>query len=229
MQHTAYGRGPSNNLGTQSRTIAITALCLFALAGLISGFAVGAFVRPGHTKQENISTTAVTPKIAGQTAVPTRTPSLQRPVNLGIPKIDHVSYSEVADGTTTYTLSSQVITRSDTPVHAPDVTCKVWLVQQIPDGAKFDISNQALKDVNNLQNPIVGTVKNQPVVEVPGLTFTDANSPQTHLCTPKGRGTWTYQVTPSVPAGVYDLIVLNDWSGVHYNWSWVQITIQSSH
>ncbi len=93
----------------------------------------------------------------------------------------------------------------------------------------FDISTQVLKDVSNLQNPIVGTVKNQPYVEVPGLTFTDANSPQTHLCTSKGRGTWTYQVTPSVPAGVYDLVVLNDWSGVHYNWSWVQISIKSSH
>jgi hypothetical protein len=229
MQHTAYGREPSNNLGTQSRTIAIIALCLFALAGLISGFAVGAFVRPSHNQQGILSTPALTPKRAGQTPTPTHTPSLQRPVNLGIPRIDHVSYSEVADGATTYTLSSQVITRSGAPVYAPDVTCKVWLVQRIPDGAKFDISTQVLKDVNNLQNPIVGTVKNQPYVEIPGLTFTDPNSPQTHLCTSKGRGTWTYQVTPSVPAGVYDLVILNDWGGVHYNWSWAQITIQRSH
>ncbi len=96
MQQTAYGQEPSNNLGTQSRTIAIIALCLFALAGLMSGFAVGAFVHPGHTHQGILSTPALTPKITGQTAVPTHTPSPQRPVNLGIPKIDRVSYSEVA-------------------------------------------------------------------------------------------------------------------------------------
>ncbi|MFL5628649.1 MAG: hypothetical protein ACJ788_23965, partial [Ktedonobacteraceae bacterium] len=103
-----------------------------------------------------------------------------------------------------------------------------WLVQQIPNGKKFNISTNDLKDVNNLQNPITGTVNNKPYVEIPGLTFFDTNSPQTHLCTSKGKGTWTYQVAPSVPPGVYDLVVLTDWSGIHYNWSWVQITIKNA-
>src|SRR5215469_13476631 len=35
-----------NNLNQQSRKVAVTAILLFALAGLLSGFAVGAFVHP---------------------------------------------------------------------------------------------------------------------------------------------------------------------------------------
>ena len=232
MQHTAYGQEPLNNLSAQSRTIAVIAICLFAMAGLISGFAVGAFVRPGQTQTGNKPPPGKTPIVAVQTQTPTPTPQQQHPINLGIPQIEHVSYTEVADGTTTYTLSAQVVAKGSgqpgSPVHASNITCKLWLVQHIPNGKMFNISTNDLKNVNNLQNPITGTVDNQPYAEIPGLTFFDTNSPQTHLCTSKGKGTWTYQVAPSVAPGVYDLVVLTDWSGIHYNWSWVQITVKNA-
>ena len=38
----------TNNVSSQSRTIVVVAMLLFALAGLISGFAVGAFIRPSQ-------------------------------------------------------------------------------------------------------------------------------------------------------------------------------------
>ncbi|HEY6542239.1 MAG TPA: hypothetical protein VIZ18_14950, partial [Ktedonobacteraceae bacterium] len=48
----------SSGLNPQSRKIAVFAILLFALSGLISGFAVGAFVRPkiggtGNTGSNN--------------------------------------------------------------------------------------------------------------------------------------------------------------------------------
>ena len=38
----------TNNVRSQSHTIVVVAMLLFALAGLISGFAVGAFIRPSQ-------------------------------------------------------------------------------------------------------------------------------------------------------------------------------------
>ncbi|HLQ29184.1 MAG TPA: hypothetical protein VK140_08110 [Ktedonobacteraceae bacterium] len=224
---TLSGQRPTNNLSSQSRIIAFISILLFALAGLISGFAFGAFLHPGQQAQSPNQGQIATVPAPGQLTTPTPTSHTQHPVPLGIPTIDHVSYTEVADGTTSYNLSAQVVDQSGQgkPIHASDIICKLWLVQQIPNGGKFSIPTQILANVNALQGSITGTVQGQPFPEVSGLTF-DSTTPQTHLCSAKGKGIWKYQVTSSVPAGVYDLVVLSDWNGVHYNWSWAQITVK---
>ncbi|GAC1304320.1 MAG: hypothetical protein NVSMB27_43490 [Ktedonobacteraceae bacterium] len=225
--HTLSGQRPTNNLSSQSRIIAFISILLFALAGLISGFAFGAFLHPGQQTQSPNQGQIATFPAADNLKTQTPTSHAHHALPLGIPTIDHVSFTEVADGTTSYSLSAQAVDQSGQgkPVHASDITCKLWLVQQIPDGGKLSISNQTLANVNALQGSITGTVEGQPLPEVSGLTF-DSTTPQTHFCTAKGKGIWKYQVTSSVPAGVYDLVVLTDWSGVHYNWSWAQIMIK---
>src|SRR5713226_527963 len=151
---TLSGQRPTNNLSSQSRIIAFISILLFALAGLISGFAFGAFLHPGQKAQTpnqgQIATFPATDNLKTQTP----TSHAQRPLPLGIPTIDHVSYTEVADGTTSYNLSAQAVDQSEQgkPVHASDIICKLWLVQQIPNGGKFSIPTQILANVNALQS-----------------------------------------------------------------------------
>src|SRR5437773_8275734 len=105
------GQGPINNLNPQSRTIAVIAIILFALAGLISGFAVGAFIRPGEQQQANNQNQTLTPPAQGQSNTPT-TPHPQRLIKLGYPVIDQVSDTEKADNTTSYTFSAHAVDQS---------------------------------------------------------------------------------------------------------------------
>src|SRR5260370_169118 len=114
-----------NTLDQQSRRIAVIAILLFAFSGLISGFAVGAFVRP----------------------------------NLGA-------------GTTSHTGSAR------TPV--PQIT--------------------------NALNFAPGVSQIQP---------TDAN----------GQVMWNYTVGTFVDPGTYYLVVLMDWQGQSFDWSWRLVAI----
>src|SRR5207249_1477188 len=95
------GQGPINNLNPQSRTIAVIAIILFALAGLISGFAVGAFIRPGEQQQASNPNQTLTPPAQGQSNTPTVSHP-QRPLPMSPPVIDEFKYSEIANGSTTY-------------------------------------------------------------------------------------------------------------------------------
>ena len=40
---------------------------------------------------------------------------------------------------------------------------------------------------------------------------------------------WNYTVAQSVDPGTYYLMVLTDWDGVHFNWSWVNMTIKKAN
>ncbi len=128
-----------------------------------------------------------------------------------------------ADGTS-YTLMTQAINAQNKPVHATDITCKLWLVKRIPTGTILDIPISVLKNVNTIPNPIVGSVNGRTFEEVDGLNF-DNSTPQTHLCNANGQFTWKYQLSSSVDSGAYDLVVLTDWNGEFYNWAWINIEV----
>jgi hypothetical protein len=157
MQHTAYRQGPSNKLGTQSHTIVFVALGLFALAGLISGFALGAFVHPPRARQATPPQHIVTPIIAGQTQVSTPTPHVQQPKKLGWPVIQQrPSDTEVADGNTTYTISIQAVDQSidkahGQPVHTSTISCKIWLTKDA--NVSKNIPPGRLASVDTLSSP----------------------------------------------------------------------------
>lgn len=209
------------------------AIILFALSGLITGFAFGAFVHfsPVRTASSPTSINTSQQKTGGTT--PVTTPKVT-PQSLGLPLIKSYSYNEIANGTTVYTVVVQVTDQKQGPLAAgtalPDsgITCKLWLVQRIPEKKSFNIPTSTLKNIQTIQNPITGYVNNHPVSEVSGLNF-DPTTAQTQLSNTKGQVTWQYQVSPSVASGDYDLVVLTDWDGVHFNWSWYNIVISQAN
>lgn len=208
-------QGPINILGPKTRTIAITAFLLFALSGLISGFAVGAFVHPKFL--QHLSNKPVTPPIAQQTATPTPK-AAPNSILLAPPTISAYVSQELANGQTTYPLTAQAMDKQGHPVGAPGVTCRLWLQDKAQD--PHDLPIDRLKSPDTLQSSLLPG-------EVPALIF-DTTTPQTQPCNASGQGMWKYQIDPSVVkhSGAYYLLVLTDSQGAHYNWSWVQITIK---
>jgi serine/threonine protein kinase len=157
----------------------------------------------------------------------TPTSTLQPMVPLGFPQFTPIPTTlESATGGIGYSVAMQVVDKSSgKPVHASDITCKAWLVQQIPAGQFLSLDENTLKNVNNLTSPITGTINNKPAPEVAGLTF-DLATPQTGFCNTNGQRTWKYTLVSTVPLGNYDLVILADWRGAHWNWSYTNITIQ---
>jgi len=214
-----------NNLSPQSRTIAILAMLLFAFAGLISGFAVGAFIHPGSHLQTTNLNAGSTPPITSRNMTPTPTAHSERPIPLGFPKMDITSYTMAADDTHTYTVAVQVTDQSNgktavgNPVHASGVTCKIWLTKDEHVSKNMPISR--LKEADTLSAPL-------PNEEPGSLDFFDATTPQTQMCNAKGRATWNYKLATSLDSGTYFLVALTDWNGIHYGWSWMQINVTKS-
>ncbi len=209
-------QGSTQGVSSRSRAVAITAMLLFALSGLISGLTVAAFyppkfARPSSSSQGNIP--------AVQKTVTRTPPATTHPVPLGYPVIDTISSFEVADGTTVYTLTAHAVDQvpdraHGKPVHAPGITCRLWLV---------DNKQNPAVPLNRLQSP--DTLQSPPFPgEIPGLIF-DATTAQTQPCN-NGVGTWMYQVATSVSPGAYYLVVLTDWKGQHFTWSWMLVTIK---
>ena len=228
----------SNGLSPQSRRIATFAIILFALSGLISGFAVGAFVRPKHGGTGNTGGNSITPIVQQtKTATPVVTP---RPQTFSIQGLGGVGYIEAPDGTTTYTLTAQlkpVLGADSQPVHATNLTCKLWLISRVPNDQGVSVPTDTAKNVTAINEPLTvqGATLN-PLVPIPGVTYSeipqsltfDSATPQTQICNTVGEVTWRYQVSSSVAPGKYTLVVLYDWSGKHWDWYWADIVIKSA-
>jgi hypothetical protein len=148
------------------------------------------------------------------------------------------SFIEVADGRTPNTLAIQAQIQgpgvcqftTDKPLHVPGITCKLWLVQRIPEGQvlEFPKGRAQLSHVELLSSPLTGTIQHTDVPEIQGLHF-DSATPQTQLCNDQGQAKWNYTVSPSVAPGSYDLVVLTDWQGKSAIWSWFHITIKKAN
>jgi len=212
---TLTGQGTTNNVGAQSRTVAIIAILLFALAGLISGFAVGAFVRPNQSHQATNPNQPINPPVQGKTGTPTPTATPIHPEFLGEPIINYVQYSENADGTTSYTFTAQAVDKQQQPVHKAGITCKMWLTHDGKVNSNMPINR--LKAIDTLAQPF-------PKEVADALIF-NSTTPQVQQCA-AGQGNWNYNLSSSLGSGTYYLVVLTDWSGVHYNWSWAQIIVK---
>ncbi len=195
---TVYGQS-SSKLNPQTRKIATIAIVLFALSGLISGFAVGAFV---HHRSATVTTHKTSSGLQSvvritQPPVITRTPEV---VTLGEPQITDFISSEMANNSTSYSLSALIIDKANNPIQASDVTCK-------------------LQSIGAIQQPFPG--------DASGLNFTTTQ--QTQPCTHNGKTTWNYTVSSSVDSGVYYLVVLADWQGKHSSWRWIEVRIKKAH
>ena len=214
---TVYGQS-SSKLNPQTRKIATIAIVLFALSGLISGFAVGAFVhrRPATVTTHKTSSGLQSVVRITQPPVITRTPEV---VTLGEPQITDFISSETADNSTSYSLSALIIDKANNPIQASDVTCKLWLTKDANVTSDIETDNGArLESIGAIQQPFPG--------DVSGLNFT---TKQTQTCTPNGKTTWDYTVSSSVNPGVYYLVVLVDWQGKHSSWRWIEVRIKKAH
>ncbi|MBE3560226.1 MAG: hypothetical protein IMW89_13535 [Ktedonobacteraceae bacterium] len=221
---------------TRTQKVVIIAIALFALAGLISGFTIGTVVRPAKTPVQPPARQNQITVIAGKTPTATATPTPST-VPLGCPAISLGNTAvQQADGATTYTISAQARDKSapcpkGKPVQAAGITCKLWLVQRIPDGKILqfkDAEADKLKHIEQLNGPLTGSVQDNDYPEIQGLQF-DQTTPQTQQCNNQGQANWKYVITPTVPAGDYCLLVLTDWNGKYYNWSWINIVIQKKN
>lgn len=207
------GQRPTNSLSSQSRTVAMLAIFLFAFAGLISGFAIGAFVRPNQSQHANNTTTVINPPTQKKTQSTTPT-TYTRPELLGEPDIDQVQYSQEANGTTTYNFAAHAIDKQGQAIHKDGITCKIWLTH---DGnVNSSMSTSRLRAISTIDQPFPREAAN-------ALIF-DSATAQTQLCV-SGVGNWNYKLSSTLKSGTYYLVILMDWGGVHYNWKWVQVTI----
>lgn len=204
----------SNGLSPQSRRIAIIAIILFALSGLISGFAVGAFVRPKIGGAGNTGGNSITP-IVQQTKTATPVPAL-RPQQMNFPKVDHYSPREFADGQTLYLFSAYATDTAGNRLHVTGITCKLWLTRQqiLPQHHEWS-------PVEALNNPVTG--------EIPNALLFDPSTFQTQPCDGNGQASWKYQVAQTVDPGTYYLAVVTDWAGVHFNIWWQEVSIKKAN
>lgn len=210
---TVSGRG-FPELSPQSRRIAIIAVLLFGFSGLVSGFAVGGFVRPhiggNPTSSSNNGT------LPGQSSrTPSTTKTAVENIALDQPIINSgdFKYRETANGTTSYAYSAQIVyLGTTTPIHVSDVTCKLWLTRDLQGtGTYLNANGYAVqKNISQIAQPFALEVLN-------ALNFV-APSRQTQPCTPNGKTTWNYTISPSLAAGTYYVFVLADWQGKSFNW-----------
>jgi hypothetical protein len=210
------------NLNQQTRKIAFFAILLFAFSGLISGFAVGAFV---HSKPKTgTGTVSETGSKITRVAQSTRTTvstAVIENVNLGEPVINQGDYSYIqsANGSTNYSLSALIISKNNNPIHATDVTCKLWLTK--------DGNVNSILRADDYAIPRAVGAFNQPFPkEVVGALNYVAPSQQVQPCAPNGKTTWTYTISPSINPGTYYLVTLANWKGKSFNWYWVAIAIK---
>jgi hypothetical protein len=209
-----------NSGPARTQSLIITAITLFALSGLIIGFAVGAVTRPKQAAQP--TATPATNPIAHQ-AQPTTAPKTE-PVPLNCPIIDQSDGTGAADGTTIHTFQAHAVDKSGKcaqsgkAVEAPGITCKLWL-SKVPDNGSVDIGS-AWKTIATVSQPFKGEVQN-------GLMF-DSTTPQTQKCNDKGQGMWKFSISPDVKPDDYYLVVLTDWDGKYANWSWIGFSVKKA-
>ena len=199
----------TNHTSSKSRSIAIIAVVLFAISGLISGFSVGAFIHPKSAPTD--TGLATQPPTTQQTPTASKTPHTQHPFVLGEPQIVNYTYAEAANNSSSYTFTGQVVNSSGHPVYKDGITCKIWLTKNGNTPAVINANDfQWLKTIATIQGP-------SPQEVVGGLNFSTA-TPQTQLCSTSGNTSWNYTVSSSVGPGIYFIVLLTDWDGIHYNW-----------
>jgi hypothetical protein len=184
---------------------------------------VGAFVRPKIGGAGNTGGNSITP-IVQQTKTTTPTSS-SHPVKLGDPVVTAVTYHEKADGTTSYTFTAYAVDQSidkhdGKRVYAAGITGKLWL-QHIPPGSFVNLPGDKLRKMD-----IQGPLTDDEIAST--LNFISGTS-QIQQTDASGQISWNYTLATSVPAGEYYLVVLLDWNGQSFNWSWRQVTIKNSN
>jgi|ERR1019366_1788087 hypothetical protein len=227
----------ANNGGApRSQVILIVALLLFSVAGLASGFSVGAFTgKLGQTPPSTPMTSNI-PVQKGPAATPTpKTPV--KVITLGCPIVEPSSSiyqlgSQQADGATSYTFSAYAVdttgnnpaknifcAAANRPIHAAGITFKLWLIKHVVN-KRLDFPNRG-----TITQPINGKVDGKDFPELQNeLQF--GTTPQIQKSNNQGQVTWNYKIDPGLKDGTYTLVVLTDWQGKTSNWSWRDLAVK---
>lgn len=232
---------------SRSRSVFIVALILFAVAGLASGYVMGALTKTKPSSQPQTLTPQGTatkvssePKESPTTAVKPITPQ-----EVGCPSVLSYQPAMQADGATPYSITVQatdtsksICDQKNKPLKTQGITFKFWLIPNVPLSKRITFSqetkNKYLKNVNNLNEPIPVKVldkngksdEGSDATEVTGISF-DSSTPQVQKSDKLGKCTWKYTVGTEISPGPYTAIVLIDWNG-YYNWSWFNVTLNRS-
>ena len=118
----------SGGATSPTRKFITTVLLTFSLAGLVIGLTVGGLTssKPGGSAMTTTPIKKATQPVTQVTQTISPTPTAENIV-LDPPTITKFVFSEVADGTTSYTLSTQPTDKnSHKPISAADITCRIW-------------------------------------------------------------------------------------------------------
>jgi hypothetical protein len=244
MQQVEYRPQPdqqANRGGApRSQVILIVALLLFSVAGLASGFSVGALTAKTSKKTQSTQITNIVPPQKGQGITPTPKPTV-KVIPLGCPQSTpgssiYQGLSQVPDGATSYTFIAQAqnqaggkcSAQTNQPIHAAGITFKLWLIKHVPTGKVFNFTqneiNNILPHVDQLGQTLEGKVDDKDSPELANeLQFSTQQVQQSNK---QGQVTWNYKINPDLKEGKYTLVVLDNWQGKAYNWSWYDLVIK---
>jgi hypothetical protein len=231
MQYNAKSNKNYNG-NTQIQSVIITAVALFALAGAILGFSVGALTHShsasnSQANNNNNNATANKPTKPGIATTPTISPTpTALPLQLGCP-LPSIGIPLAGPFTNIFTLQvmdktgnkkNKCYLEKEKPITSNGVTCRIWLTKANSNGTpQIEADDQAkFQDIAHLTKPLPHEIEN-------GLQF-DSTTPQTQPCV-NGLGKWNITLSPSLSKNHHYYIVGLTSNGMSYNWSWsVQLT-----
>ncbi len=223
MHQTLSDTQPDTQRALQLRGIAMLVVVLFALSGLLGGFAYGAITR---LRQPQPSPLTIKPPVHPTPSItPVPTPG---PRSLGCPTVQTSQSQQNADARTFYTANVQAQERYQDQIcnlegkqqalYDDGLTCRLWLM-------KGTHNPRHLPDERIRHMQLAAPFPDDAEV-AGGLSF-DSTTPQTQPCQ-RGMGNWKYTVSSSVKSGTYYLMGLTVWEGLYYNWSWTKITVKNA-
>jgi len=157
---------------------------------------------------------------------------------LGCPQADksssiYQSLFQLADGNTTYTIASHATdktggkcTQANKPLHLAGVMFKLWLTNRVPLHKILQLPTDALMHTEQLSQPITGKIDDTDYPEIANALQFDPNIKQLQPSNDQGQANWTYKLDPNLKDGDYSLVILSDWQGNLYNWSWFDIIVK---
>jgi len=227
---------PNNAGAPRSQIILIFALLLFSIAGLASGFSIGALSKKtGQTKQPSQITSNV-PSLKGQSATPVPK-TITKIIPLGCPIVMPNSSVNLTNAqltnNTTYTFSTQAVdttgnqptkkiycATANKPIHTAGITFKLWVIK--------NVGNKTLTfpNLGDITKPIDGKVNGKDFPELQNELQFGTTTPQVQQSNAQGQVTWNYTLNPGLKDGTYTLVVLTNWQGKTANWTWRDLVVK---
>jgi hypothetical protein len=214
----------------QGQTTIIITITLFAIAGLVVGFAYGAFTRSTGKTQQPTSQSHDISVVSQKTQLTPSPISQTQPPPLGCPDVEANVSQMVADGHTPYQATIQAKDKTgnpgntctnialEKPLAIDGLTCKIWLTKAQDPSADLSRDSSQLQHLDQLSAPSPD--------EIPSGLIFDPSTPQVQPCK-QGQGNWKFTISPTVSPGDYYIVGLTDWHGTHYDWSWYSVTINN--